>query len=67
MATRLTCDMCDKPIETRIENFQMLFRPIRAIVGIEFANPKYYDLCAGCAIKVRDFINHNISEKDTDA
>lgn len=67
MANIKVCDMCGKTIEDRAHLFKTSFRIIRAILGIEFAYPKEYDLCSGCAVKVRDYIDKSISEKATDA
>ena len=67
MANIKICDMCGKTIKRRVEVFTTCFRVIRAVLGIEFACPKQYDLCAGCAVKVRDFIEKSVSEEATDA
>lgn len=67
MANIKICDMCGKTIENRAHLFKTHFRVIRAILGIEFAYPEEYDLCASCAVKVRDYIKKNVSEKATDA
>lgn len=63
MADLKICDMCGKTIENKYEFCKTRLRVIRALLGIDLANYKEYDLCAGCAVKVRDYIEKGVTKE----
>lgn len=55
------CDMCGKRITERYELSKTKFHTIRTVLGIDLSSYEEYDLCIGCAIKVRAYIKRNIT------
>ena len=67
MAKIFTCDRCGKPIKKCHERIYTRLENTRWLLTIELSDYEAYDLCTGCALKVRDFIENNSVGEDKEA